>query len=43
VILAVLCLALGVMLIPSVKAVFLDPAVEVLKTGAQSGETFLGI
>jgi multicomponent Na+:H+ antiporter subunit D len=43
VILAVLCLALGAMLIPSVKAIFLDPAVNVLRTGAQSGETFLGI
>lgn len=42
-ILAGLCLALGLLLLPSVRPVLLDPAVKVLENGTQYGKLILGI
>ncbi len=43
VILAVLCLALGILLLPSIRPMLLDPAVEALENGTQYGKSLLGI
>ena len=42
IILAVLCVGLGILLIPGIKAVILDPAVEVLYNGARYAQLILG-
>jgi len=43
VILAVLCLALGVLLLPSIRPMLLDPAVKALESGTEYGRSVLGI
>ncbi len=43
VILAVLCLALGILLLPSVRPMLLNPAVEALENGTEYGRSVLGI
>ncbi|MCK4802346.1 NADH/ubiquinone/plastoquinone (complex I), partial [bacterium] len=42
IILAILCVGLGILLIPGIKAVILDPAVEVLHNGARYAQLILG-
>ncbi|HEA46844.1 MAG TPA: NADH/ubiquinone/plastoquinone (complex I) [bacterium] len=42
IILSLLCLGLGILLLPGIKSMILDPAVEVLKNGAQYANLILG-
>ena len=42
IILALLCVGLGILLIPGLKSIVLDPAVEVLKNGTQYADLVLG-